>query len=185
MTSPPLTFSDATQAFVAHWKSVRQADLVPQSSRFLDCADPRFQPYLSFNDIAPSGENVVSLVGTALVTIMNRDWTGLTTASFLPPQSAENVRQDFSLCATHPCGMWEISSFFTSASRSVSVEVATLPLKMGSSSRLRVVRFHRLIEVLHHAEFISEDMRFKSKQWLDLDAGVPARAPLPSAMPPK
>jgi hypothetical protein len=178
------TLSDSAVAFVAFWRSLRQAELVPQSARFLDCADPRFQPYVSFNDVDPAGDNIVSLVGTALAAMMQRDWTGLSTSAFMPSAAAEGLRQDYTMCSATPCGMWETSNFVTNANRSVTLEIVTLPLKLGTSTRFRIARFHRVIDVLHVAEVMTADMRWKAKAWIDLDAGVPSRPPLPSAMPP-
>jgi hypothetical protein len=65
------------------------------------------------------------------------------------------------------------------------MEIVSLPLKMGTSPRMRIVRFHRLIEVLHKTELMTADMRFVNKQWLDVGGGLPTRDPLPSAMPPR
>ncbi|MSO98139.1 MAG: PAS domain-containing protein [Rhodospirillaceae bacterium] len=180
-----LALSDAAAAFVPYWRSLRQCELVPQSARFLDCADPRFQPYISFNDVDPSGDNVVSLVGTALSALMQRDLTGLSTSAFLPPAVAENLRQDYTMCSSQPCGMWETSNFATSANRSATLEIVTLPLKLGTSPRYRIARFHRVVDVLHSAELMTVDMRWKTKQWIGIDGGLPSRAPLPSAMPPR
>ena len=42
-----------------------------------------------------------------------------------------------------------------------------------------------MIDVLHNAELMTADKRWKTKQWIDIDGGLPSRAPLPSAMPPR
>jgi hypothetical protein len=187
MPSTPLEtypLSDAASAFVIFWRSLRQAELVPQSARFLDCADPRFQPFISFNDIDPAGDNVVTLIGTDLERMMQSNWTGQSTSQFLPPAVAAAYRQDLTTCFDHPCGMWETTSFATSIQRTVKMEIVTLPLMLGTGPKFRIARFHRLIEVLQRAEAMTPEMRWKAKQWLDVGAGVPSRAPLPSAMPP-
>ena len=182
-TSEPTEFSDAVEAFVTFWRSLRQAELVPQAARFLDCADPRFQPFVSFNDVDPDGDVIVTLVGTALADMMHADWTGLSTSAFLPPAVARGYREELTMCAGHPCGMWELTNFTTSQSRAIKVEVISLPLKLGSGRRFRVARFHRLVEVMHRSETMSGEMRWRSKAWVDIGGGLPSRDPLPSAMP--
>lgn len=173
--------SEKAQAFVSHWHSLRSGDDVPTSQRFLDQADPETQPFVSFNDVEPSGRNVVALFGTALVDLWKVDLTGKEVLEFIDADQATRLTTDMLLCAEVPCGIWEVSTFRTTTGRVIGWEMVSLPLSLASSDRIRIARYHNILEPTQKNELIRDILHFQKKEWVDLGAGIPASAPLMKA----
>lgn len=173
--------SEKVQAFVDHRQSLRSGDDVPTSQAFLDHADPVRQPYVSFNDLEPSGRNVVSLFGTGLVDLWKVDLTGKEVLDFIDTDQARRLTTDMLLCAEQPCGIWEVSTFRTTSGRVIGWEMVSLPLSLEGSDRIRIARYHNILEPTQKGELISDILHFQKKEWIDVGAGVPASDPLMKA----
>lgn len=177
----PKAPSEIVLAFVAHWQSLRAGESVPTSQSFLDNVKPEFQPYVTFNDLSADGANEVALMGTALVELWKVNLTGKKVSEFIDEDQANRLTTDFLLCANQPCGIWEVSTFRTTAGRVIGWEMVTLPLSLQKSDQHRLVRYHHILEPTTKGELIADILHFQKKQWIDTGAGVPKETPLVKA----
>lgn len=179
----PTPISDEVKAFIAHWHKLRREnEAMPRSAVFLDSADPKLQPFVSFNDITPDGLNTVVLYGTGLVEQWGEDLTGRVIKKDLAVAPAIQFAHNLTQCAVHPCGMREVSRFATSTGRVIVREIVTLPLGVKREGVMRLVRYHHLMERLNAVELFTGLIETLEKEWFDIGSGVPSAAPM-MAMP--
>ncbi|NKB44043.1 MAG: PAS domain-containing protein [Alphaproteobacteria bacterium] len=165
-------------AFVDHWRALRNGKPVPTSQDFLDQVDPEFQPFVSFNDVEQSGRNVVALFGTGLVDLWKVDLTGKQVNEFVDNERADRLTVDMLRCAEKPCGIWEVSTFRTTSGRVIGWEMISLPLVLDDPDRIRIARYHNVLEPTEKDELIQDILNFQQKEWVDLGFGEPDAKPL-------
>src|SRR2546423_1217838 len=122
----PIDLEDTCASFLAHWKSVRGAALVPTVAAFLDNVSPTHAPWLFMAELH-GNDLIVRLEGTGLVGRWGRDLPG---AKLLKDKHPDYVRQvaDISRAVLkHPCGYYALTHYLPGRGKNVRVRFLSLP----------------------------------------------------------
>ncbi len=164
-------------AFAAHWRSMREGDIMPTFERFLDNPSGRFASSSYIFELTDDGA-MVRYQGTELVERWMRDFTGKELHEgrhpFLKAQSLANMRQ----VADVPCGYLVRLTFSTSIGRRMRSNLLQLPLGVKPGRPPRIVCLASVEEARAGEEIIAKYLETHNADWLDLGAGVPDAPPL-------
>jgi hypothetical protein len=169
-------WSEVCWAFLEFWKSLRAGALMPATEAFLDAVPPHFMRNIYIIDVLPD-ESRVRFQSTEIIARWGFDATG---GDVVQGRSAKLKAQVIALLAAmtaHRCGYYTRTNYMTARERPINTHLLRLPLAVKAGRPPRVVNFTEsqfptdgedgwtALEVLEHG-------------WLDLGAGVPARAPV-------
>lgn len=162
--------------FLDHWRRLPRDGLVPHSRAFLDHAPFVLMPYVFIHELKPDGL-LIRFMGTGLVQRWRHDLTGQLFGATLDRAARDNITATVRQIANHPCGLWQLGQFSTTAGRAMSFEALLLPLAVDPGQSARVVTFSQLIGDVHENEPVHRFASAGRRHWLDLGAGVPDGPP--------
>ena len=165
------------RAFLAHWRSLPRAGLVPSLEAFLDKAHPGFAPWLNILDFISEDEMPVRYFGTRLVESFG-EITRLNFLDFLNKDVRPRVARAHRLICETPCGWATHARAITNGGREMVAETVSLPLSRDGKPA-SVVKLTNVIEHLNYRESLVTVDRVENEHWIDLGAGTPKASDLP------
>jgi hypothetical protein len=168
--------SDTCSAFLAHWQALPRQGLMPHTRTFFDHPPVQLMPFVFVHDIMPEGL-LVRYMGSGLVERWRHDLTGEYFAVQMGPDAARRVRERAENAWAHPSGIRQMGRLVTSASRKIHFESVLLPLAVDPDRPRRVCAFSQALEAMEHREHSEAFSATGEVEWIDLGAGLPAKAP--------
>jgi hypothetical protein len=161
--------------FQRHWAAIPKSGLMPSLSDYLDRLNPRIQPWTIIVDINEDAMPV-RLCGTGIAELLGNDFTGRDYLSALNPASRGNVLARDRACATHPCGLRLDLTASTITGRLFLDSVLALPVRRAHDA-VCLVRVSSIEQTTDWRELPMSVLTYRSSQWIDIGAGIPAAPP--------
>jgi len=170
-------WSERALIFYEHWQGLRKGNDIPTSENFLDSPNTRVQSNTFIFELEAEDKTVFRLVGTELVMIWGRDFTGLSVEQAFSHTIALRYLTHPKTCPSHPCGLWERGLFGDARGREVTLELMYLPLLTQQNRAPRIGGF-----LNWHGTSDTEASRLgliqlTERHWIDIGSGCPQYPP--------
>ncbi len=119
------------------------------------------------------------MAGTAVVSRMKTDITGVDLTTVMPAHQSVNILQDFKSMQGTPCGVHYVVHSQHPSGKIARLETLSLPIAAESGGLPKLVSVNHMIETIKHGnEASSEDLNLarelEKRVFIDLGLGVPS-----------
>ncbi len=163
-------------SFWEFWNGLPKQDLIPHLRDYLDQVPPHLQPNVVIMDVYSDKDMQVRLTGTAVVEFAG-EMTGSHAESLYSGETRRVALAMVWKAVNHPCGYGVTRVLRNNLGRLVDSGSLVLPLETESSDCKTVVGYNELPEKITgiaSKKQIEAVQEVKSRQWIDIGAGIPS-----------
>lgn len=166
-------------AFYERWHALPKRGLIPRLSDYFDTAVPELQPNVTIVDVLSPAEMTVRLFGTGLEEASGLYPTAQSLGVLYGEEVWERAKKLVWVVVTHPVGYLCIRRVRTSAGLIVDCPAIGLPIGVDDPARHCFITYANVSgasQDLAPEESFELVQEVQFLQWIDLGAGVPAKA---------
>lgn len=163
---------------LAYWLSVAKNG-APSPREFDFVMIPAALPDITFWELHEDGRIICRMAGTAVISRMKTDITGVDLRTTTPTNQSFDVLRDFKLMLSQPCGMYHVAHNQHPSGKIARLETLTLPIAPDRRTLPKFVCVNHMMETVgYDAEDGSDGLKFlkelEERRFIDLGWGVPS-----------
>lgn len=163
---------------LAYWKSVAKSG-APSPREFDFVMIPAALPDITFWELHEDGRIICRMAGTAVISRMKTDITGVDLRATTAENQGFDVLDDFRTMQSQPCGMYHVAHNQHPSGKIARLETLTLPIAPDRRTLPKFVCVNHMVETVgYEAEEGSDGLQFakalEERKFIDLGWGVPS-----------
>jgi len=165
-------------AFLAAWQRLCAETPTPHYRTAFQHLSSDILPKLLVLEVMPEHKYIVRFMGTVRAQIWGQELTGKDSLAMMPPHVIASAKLNLATMSAHPCGMYHVFHLNTPTGREMMMEHITVPVANDPDHPRRLINFAEEISTVAYGVSQGEIHNVTGREWIDVGAGVPAKAPV-------